>query len=101
MPDTGKDELRVMLCSGSGPVEVLLQPASGEDGHSLPGDNDQRHDPCPYGLALGKALDPAGVALPLPVQQTASLLATPMPGAARQAAMRGIRPPARGPPLFA
>jgi len=100
MPVASAGGLQVMLCSGTGPVAITLDPGAGHR-EDQPGNGGVRHDPCPYGLALGLSLDlPAAIVLELPPQASAALFA-PMLAVARLTARRGLRPPARGPPAFA
>lgn len=92
MPVADAQGLRVAICSGSAAGFVEIDPG-------LPGKQGPR-DPCPYGLAMGGALDvPPGLALPAAPQFAPALY----PGliAARLTAWRALRPPARGPPTFA
>ena len=94
MPVAHAGELKVMLCSGSGPVEVAVDLGKG------PAPQTPR-DPCPYGVTTASAAD-----VPPPI----TLLAAPRwpdtpvfaaPHTARLVAWRATRPPARGPPSFA
>lgn len=92
MPVTDEHGLRVAICSGSGASFVEIDPG-------LPGKQAPR-DPCPYGLAMGGALDvPPVLALPMAPQFAPGIY----PGlvAARLTAWHALRPPARGPPAFA
>lgn len=110
MPVAGESGLRIVLCSGSGPVEPVAAKAS-HDTHSAhhdmggmdhSGDHGSApHDPCPFGLALAKAFDlpPALAVVVLPEQ--AAALDGPARVTARLVAIRSLRPPARGPPSFA
>lgn len=92
MPVADEHGIRVQICSGAGTAWVELDPGtSGQD---------QPRDPCPYGLAMGAALDVPQ----LPVLAEAAAFAEPVwPGLipARLVAARSLRPPARGPPAFA
>ncbi|NCU12741.1 MAG: hypothetical protein GXC70_11410 [Sphingomonadaceae bacterium] len=92
MPVADEHGLRVQICTGAGTTWVELDPGtSGQD---------QPRDPCPYGLAMGAALD----APPLPVLADAPAYAEPVRSGlvpARLVAARSLRPPARGPPAFA
>ena len=99
MPVAQDDSIRVLLCSGSGPVEIVVpikrdsEPANGDHGAAP-------NDPCPFGLALAKAMD-----LPGPVPEMALPIAEkPLDGerlaAVRLAILRSLRPPARGPPTL-
>ncbi len=92
MPVADEHGIRVQICSGAGPIWVELDPGtSGQD---------QPRDPCPYGLAMGAALDVPQ----LPVLADAPAYTEPVwPGLipARLVAARGLLPPARGPPAFA
>ncbi|MBN8501303.1 MAG: hypothetical protein J0M19_09160 [Sphingomonadales bacterium] len=92
MPVAAPGGIEVRLCSGAGMTSVVLDPAA-------PGD-DQPRDPCPYGLAMGLALDVPQE----PVLAEAPQFAAPAWRgliAARLVAARSLRPPARGPPAFA
>lgn len=92
MPVADQHGLRAQLCSGAGTTWVALDPAA-------PGP-EQPRDPCPYGLALGAALDlPAPLLVPPPPADSAE--ARPAAATALALARRTLRPPARGPPLFA
>lgn len=92
MPVADEHGIRVQICSGAGTTWVELDPGtSGQD---------QPRDPCPYGMAMGAALDVSQ----LPVLADAPAYAEPVwPGLipARLVAARSLRPPARGPPVFA
>lgn len=92
MPVADEHGIRVQICSGAGTTWVELDPdTSGQD---------QPRDPCPYGMAMGAALDVPQ----LPVLADAPAYAEPVwPGLipARLVAARSLRPPARGPPAFA
>ena len=92
MPVADSEGLRVEICSGSGPMVIEIDPGRR--------DSQPPRDPCPYGLAMGAALDVP----PLPVLADAPAYAEPVwPGLspARLVAARSLRPPARGPPAFA
>lgn len=92
MPVADEHGIRVQICTGAGTTWVELD--SGTSGQ------DQPRDPCPYGLAMGAALDVPH----LPVLADAPAYAEPVwPGLvpARLVAARSLRPPARGPPAFA
>jgi hypothetical protein len=92
MPVSDEHGIRVQICTGAGTTWVELDPGSSGQ--------DQPRDPCPFGLAMGAALD---------VPQPPVLAAAPghvepsYPGLipARLVAARTLRPPARGPPSFA
>lgn len=87
-------EVRVAICTGSGPATITLQ--THPDGKDR-----ELRDPCPFGLASGQALHvPPFPPLPLPPAALA-LLVMPILAAARLIAWRATRPPARGPPAFA
>lgn len=92
MPVADEHGIRVQICTGAGTTWVELDPGnSGQD---------QPRDPCPYGLAMGAALDVPQ----LPVLADAPAYAESVwPGLvpARLVAARSLRPPARGPPAFA
>ncbi len=110
----GEGGLRIMLCSGSGAVELAPPVTSdrhdhlhaedasdhnsahhGEDHH-----DDVPHDRCPYGLALSQALDAQS-----PVLADAFVISGArdgeMPDAVRFTIRTSLRPPARGPPAIA
>ncbi len=104
--------LRIMLCDGTGPVELAAAPTGehahhevGHSGHHGEGHDDGHgdapRDPCPFGLALSSALDLP----PAPATAPDLLFDAPLDPAAfviaRLAAWRSLRPPARGPPAFA
>lgn len=92
MPVADEHGLRVQICTGAGTTWVELEPGTAGQ--------DQPRDPCPYGMAMGAALDvPEG-----PVLAPVLAHAEPVwPGLipARLVAARTLRPPARGPPAFA
>lgn len=97
MPSVDRGGVRIVLCTGYGPVTVVLDAAGhvhkDEPQHKAP------HDPCPFGLAAAKALDlPPEIGLALPPAAIAALTG-PALAAARFVAWRSLRPPARGPPL--
>ena len=94
MPVAHAGELKIMLCSGSGPVAVSIDLGTGAAPQTP-------RDPCPYGIAAGDAADlppPLSLAV-LPRWPDVPALAAPH--AARLVAWRATRPPARGPPAFA
>lgn len=87
-------EVRVAICTGSGPATITLNTQT--DGRER-----ELRDPCPFGLASAQALAlPPVIPLLLP-PALPLLLLLPMLVAARLAAWRATRPPARGPPAFA
>lgn len=91
MPVADEHGLRVAICSGSASSFVEIDPG-------LPGKQAPR-DPCPYGLAMGGALNvPSVLALPMAPKFAPEIY----PGlvAARLTAWHALRPPARGPPAF-
>jgi len=97
MPTAGNDGIRVLLCTASGPVALVLHPGGDHrDGDGAPGET---RDPCPFAVALGKALAP-----PPPL----AAIIPAFPDAREHVAVmakigafvrRSLRPPARGPPL--
>ena len=92
MPVADEHGIRVAICSGSASTFVEIDPG-------LPAKEAPR-DPCPYGLAMGGALDlPPAIALPAAPQFEPA--AYPGLIAARLTAWHALRPPARGPPIFA
>jgi hypothetical protein len=100
MPQAEGGELRVALCSGSGPIELIL----GADGtyHRETPSRPARHDPCPFGLATPQALDLASaVAIEPPAYAAAPEPAPPAQRAAPARSHRALRPPSRGPPALA
>ncbi len=104
MPTTDETGFRILLCSGSGPVETATAELKErlQAGHAQQNDgNDTPRDPCPFGLALSQALAmPAAPVADLPPEAVAALDG-PAPVTARLVARRSLRPPARGPPSFA
>lgn len=94
MPVADEHGLRVEICTGSGPLTVEIDPGKTPQ-------QEQQRDPCPFGLAAGPAL----TLPPLPQLPAAPLAHSPPPYpglvAARLIAARALRPPARGPPVFA
>jgi hypothetical protein len=114
MPVASGDGIRIMICSGHGPVEITQPHSShgamarhhqaadhlGGQAHHGPAHDGGKvpHDPCPYGLALAKALD---LPPPLAVIAPTEAVATPSGPAwieVRPIARRSVRPPARAPP---
>ncbi len=95
MPVADSGGIRVALCTDSGIKTVRLD--TGEPAKS----GAERRDPCPFGLAGGKAI--TGPPAPELTQAPAMLAALhlPMLSAARLTVQRALRPPARGPPLSA
>lgn len=92
MPVADEHGIRVQICTGAGTTFVELDP--GTSGQEQP------RDPCPYGIAMGAALD----APEAPVLAEAPVHAAPAYAGlipARLVAARSLRPPARGPPVFA
>lgn len=93
MPVASAEGLRMEMCGGAGPVTIVL------DRDAQP-QNGQKPAPCPYALA-GAGIDlPPELVLPAPLAHIAPPPA-PQPVAARLAAQRALRPPARGPPTLA
>lgn len=94
MPVAQAGELKVMICSGAGPVAVTLDLGKG----AAP---ETPRDPCPYAVAAPDAADtPPPLELAVaPRWPDEPAFAAPL--AARLVAWRANRPPARGPPLFA
>lgn len=98
MPTVEQDGIRIALCTGYGPVTVVLdrEGAPRKDGPQ----RQSPHDPCPYGVATAQALDlPPALALNLPPAAVAALTG-PAVVTARLVAERSLRPPARGPPAL-
>ncbi|MDG2003988.1 MAG: DUF2946 family protein [Novosphingobium sp.] len=103
MPVAGDDGLRFMLCSGSGPVEIAKVPGEAHHEHHQDHQNHEEagHEPCPFGLALGKSFNLLAPPVPALLPAALAALVSPMLPAARYAERRNLRPPARGPPAFA
>lgn len=100
MPVVNDGAVSIMLCTGDGPVALVME-RDGSVHQQDPAAPSPTRDPCPYGLALAKALGPSDtVVLPLPPTELARI-ALPMLAAARLVAWRSLRPPARGPPSLA
>ncbi len=93
MPVASAEGLRMEMCGGTAPVTIVL------DREAQP-QNGQKSAPCPYAVA-GAGIDlPPGLILPAPPAHIAPP-PNPQPVAARLAAQRSLRPPARGPPTIA
>jgi hypothetical protein len=100
MPVADKGGIRIEICSGSGPMAMVL----GRDG-SLHRENAPQapapRDPCPFGTAPAMAADlPPVIALPAPPltepqdhARASAFAALPF--------IRGFSPPATGPPYAA
>jgi hypothetical protein len=100
MPQAEGGELRVALCSGSGPIELIL----GADGtyHREAPAQPVRHDPCPFGLATAQALDlPTALAIEPPLYAQAPDLLPQARYTVPPRVHRALRPPSRGPPALA
>jgi len=92
MPVADEHGVRVAICSGNGASFVEIDPG-------LPAKEAPR-DPCPYGVAMGGALDvPPVIALPDAPRFDPPAYSGLV--AARLTAWHALRPPARGPPTFA
>ena len=105
MPAQTQDGIRVLLCTGDGSaartIELFVPKAGVDRQGSGEHPGDPARDPCPFGLSFAKAFDlPAAVAVP-PMPAIAALGKAPEAVTARIVAARGIRPPARGPPVAA
>jgi hypothetical protein len=105
MPAQTQDGIRVLLCTGDGSAARTIElfvPIAGVDGQgSGEHPDDPPRDPCPFGLSFAKAFDlPAPIALPQ-MPAIAALGKAPEAVTARIVAARGVRPPARGPPVAA
>ena len=105
MPAPLEDGVRVLICTGHGPAAIDAPEAlrdalrsAAPDSESDPG---EPRDPCPFGLAFGSALDLPSAPPLAPALAPAPQRIGPAPIAARLAALRSLRPPARGPPSFA
>jgi len=120
MPMQTEHGLRMMPCPSQVPIAVA-QPEIGHAAHGAGSLHRMEHgagsshgkghhsdsshdevprDPCPFGVTLGKALD-----LPVPLALAAmpaiaALDIAPQSVTARLVAARGLRPPARGPPVI-
>ncbi|MCK9541671.1 MAG: DUF2946 family protein [Novosphingobium sp.] len=107
MPSVEDGGVRIVLCTGQGPVMATLERDGqirhdgGEHtgGEHTEGTQDVR-DTCPFGTVAQPFHPPAPVALPGPLPLAAPL-DTPAPAVALIAARKALRPPARGPPAFA
>ncbi|WP_444459884.1 hypothetical protein [Rhodobacter capsulatus] len=90
--------LEMVLCSGHGPVSVILDLGTGKPLDRLPA-SDDRHCSwaCCHLAAPGAAL-PAG--LPLPVRMARAARIEPPPAILRDGHVTGL-PPATGPPVTA
>ncbi len=99
MPVADANGIRIAICSGSGPMELVLS----KDG-TLKKDTGQQkapRDPCPWGLGSAISADlPVPAALPDPPQALPDEFVRAIAFAARPFP-RGLRPPARAPPRFA
>lgn len=94
MPVAHAGELKVMLCSGSGPVAISIDLGK----NAAP---QTPRDPCPYGVTTAAAADvPPPLAL-IVAPRWPDTPAFAAPIAARLVAWRATRPPARGPPTLA
>lgn len=99
MPVAQDDGIRVLLCSGSGPVEIVVpvkraaEPSNGDHG-AVP------NEPCPYGLALAKVMDMPAAAPEVAMPHAGKALDGERLAAARLAILHNLRPPARGPPTL-
>jgi len=105
MPAHEDGKVRIVLCSGSGPVELAsaeLRDRLGLTAHQTERGGEDRgdasHDPCPYGLALAKAFDVPPAIPSTPTVDRIPSLHGPAYVTARLLALRSLRPPARGPP---
>jgi len=100
MPQVDTGGIRVALCSGSGPIELILD-ADGNYHREAPA-TPTTHDPCPFGLATAQPLDlPSTMAVEAP-----GYAADPIAPRANRTAIAylspsTLRPPTRGPPLLA
>ncbi|MFM5908375.1 MAG: hypothetical protein ACKOPO_12455 [Novosphingobium sp.] len=101
MPVADADGIRIAICSGSGPMEMVIDRNGGLHEGSPPADRAAPRDPCPFGLASAMAADvPAPMALPAPPIALPEEHARAVSFAARPFA-RAVKPPARGPPATA
>src|SRR5690606_12709368 len=98
MPVAGQDGVRILLCSGQGPVATTLPLAGKRGGNGQ--DQDTAKDVCPFATVL-QPFDLAGE----PVPEIAQAMPPALTGAAlaevRLVIWRSLRPPARGPPALA
>jgi hypothetical protein len=97
MPVTNGGEIRVALCTSTGPSFAFLA----RDGslHEHPSDQPER-DPCPFALAAGPATDVPPADLPTALVPTTDR-AAPSFETTAEIIRRTLRPPARGPPGLA
>ncbi|MFM5930903.1 MAG: hypothetical protein ACKOPQ_08350 [Novosphingobium sp.] len=101
MPVADGEGIRIAICSGSGPMEMVLDRDGGLHRDSGPAAPAAPRDPCPFGLASALAADvPAPVAVPAAPIALPDEHARAVSFAARPFA-RGLMPPARGPPEHA
>lgn len=91
MPVADAGGVRIILCTGSGPVEALLDPG---DKHGAPGK--VAKDTCPFAvLGLAALGAEVGVAPPAPLSVVAAVALPPLPARAPPGTSL---PPATGPP---
>ena len=98
MPVADQGGVRILLCSGQGPVTKMISLGGQQPDHGQ--DQTPPNDTCPFAL-LAQPFDMADHGI-LPV---APVIGTELPVAAlaavRLVVWRSLRPPARGPPAFA
>ncbi|PLK27305.1 hypothetical protein C0V78_10720 [Novosphingobium sp. TH158] len=101
MPVAQDGGIHIAICSGSGPMEMVLSKDGTLQREGAPQVPQAPRDPCPYGVAPAMAFDvPAPVLLPPPplVQPEAHARAQAF---AARSFPRSLRPPSRGPPALA
>jgi hypothetical protein len=100
MPQADAGEIRIALCSASGPVELTLA-ADGTFHRDAPAPPAPR-DPCPFGMAIAQPLDmPPLAAIEPPTFAVDPAPALPVSTAQVPRSHRALRPPSRGPPTLA
>ena len=100
MPVADQGGIRIEICSGSGPMAMVLERDGSMHEEGAPQSPPLR-DPCPFGTAPAMAADlPPAIALPAPPltepqehARAAAFAALPF--------NRGLMPPATGPPELA
>lgn len=98
MPYRAADgSLVLVLCTGDGPVEMLLDTATGD---TRPVPKDTGHGPCDWACAQPVLAEAPALSLPDPLWQVAATLQAPAP-ATGAPARQVIAPSARGPPHLA
>jgi hypothetical protein len=101
MPVAEAGGIRIAICSGAGPMEMVLTKDGTLHRDAPPPAPQVPRDPCPYGLASAMVADipPLVLLSPPPlVEPQEHARATAF---AEQPFARGLRPPARAPPATA